>query len=434
MSEQAASRSDATHEMDRGALPTGELPALVKDEAAPPRGLRPLRFTIRALLLVVVAVFLLPPVLTGFRQAAETAGSVNPALLVTGFVLQLMALVCYSFLTRASLGTAGKRLSYLRVFRIQLSTKALSNIVPGGNAAGSALGYRLLTLSGISGPDAGFALATAGIGSAVVLNVILWIGLIASIPFRGVNPAYGLAALVGVIIMGVAAGLVVGVMDGSGRAERLMRWIAGRLHLDEDKFAAVLHQVGDRLEELSSDRRLLRNVVFWAAANWLLDAASLWVFLRAFGETLPVDALIVAFCLANVLAAIPILPGGLGVVEATYLTTLVGFGIPRRVVAPAVATYRSAQYLMPIALGALAYASLRVGPWKIEKRDRLIRLRDLARVETAKGESRIDFALRFQRETVPQSEPGPISPGPISPGPTSPRQETGGTVERHDDP
>ncbi len=53
---------------------------------------------------------------------------------------------------------------------------------------------------------------------------------------------------------------------------------------------------------------------------------------------------------------------------------------------------------MPIALGALAYASLRVGPWKIEKRDRLIRLRDLARVETAKGESRIDFALRFQRD------------------------------------
>jgi hypothetical protein len=127
----------------------------------------------------------------------------------------------------------------------------------------------------------------------------------------------------------------------------------------------------------------------------LLDAASLWVFLRAYGGSLSVDALLVAFGLANLLAAIPILPGGLGVVEATYLTTLVGFGIPRRVVAPAIATYRSAQYLMPIALGALAYASLRVGPWKIEKRDRLVRLRDLARAESAKGESRIDFALRF---------------------------------------
>ena len=129
----------------------------------------------------------------------------------------------------------------------------------------------------------------------------------------------------------------------------------------------MLHQVAERLEELVSDRQLLRRVVFWATANWLLDAASLWVFLRAYGVTLPVDALLVAFGLANVLAAIPILPGGLGVVEATYLTALIGFGVPRRVAAPAIATYRSAQYLMPIAIGALAYASLRVGPWKIEK-------------------------------------------------------------------
>ena len=102
------------------------------------------------------------------------------------------------------------------MFRIQLSTKALSNIVPGGNAAGSALGYRLLTLSGISGPDAGFALATAGIGSAVVLNIIFWLGLVVSIPIRGVNPLYGLAAVVGVIIMGVAAMLVIGLTDGPG--------------------------------------------------------------------------------------------------------------------------------------------------------------------------------------------------------------------------
>lgn len=388
-------RDDATHEMDRDVLSTGELPALVRDDTHKESRVRPIRFTIQMLLVIIVGVFLLPPVLSGFREAAETIRDVNPVLVVLGFVLQFAALFCYSLLTRAALGTAGDGLSNARLFRIQLSTKALSNIVPGGNAAGSALGYRLLTLSGISGPDAGFALATSGIGSAVVLNIIFWTGLIASVPFRGVNPGYGLAAVAGIIIMAVAAGLVVGVMDGSGRAERLVRYIARKLHLNEDRFAAVLHQVGDRLEELSSDRQLLRRVVFWALLNWLLDAASLWVFLRAFGGSLSVDALLVAFGLANLLAAVPILPGGLGVVEATYLTTLVGFGMPGRVVSPAVATYRSAQYLMPIALGALAYASLRVGPWKIEKRDRLVRLRDLARTESAKGESRIDFALRF---------------------------------------
>ena len=415
---------DTTHEMDRGVLPTGELPALIRTEATSKPRIRPIRLTVKALLFVVIAVFLLPPVLGGFRQAIQTAREVNPGLLATGFVLQILALFSYSLLTRATLGTAGRQLSMARMFRIQLSTKALSNIVPGGNAASSALGYRLLTLSGISGPDAGFALAMAGIGSAVVLNVIFWSGLIMSIPFRGVNQAYSLAAVAGIIIIGVAAGLVVGIMDGSGRAERLVRWIARRFRTDEDKFAAALHQVAERLEELVRDRPLLRKVVFWAMANWLFDAASLWVFVQAFGGTLSLDALLVAFGLANVLAAIPILPGGLGVVDATYLTTLVGFGIPRRVVVAAIGTYRLAQYLMPIALGALAYASLRVGPWKIEKRDRLVGLRDLARAESEKGESRLDFALRFggKRPTVDEAD-DPALRAVMKPDPEAPPRD-----------
>jgi len=158
--------------------------------------------------------------------------------------------------------------------------------------------------------------------------------------------------------------------------------------------------------------------VFWALLNWLFDAASLWVFLQAYGGTLSLDALLVAFGLANVLAVIPILPGGLGIMDGAYLTVLVGFGIPSRLVVPAIATYRSAQYLMPIALGALAYASLRVGPWKIEKRDRLVRLRELARSESEKGESRIDFALRFGgKRPVADLESDPALEATLRPDP-----------------
>ena len=69
------------------------------------------------------------------------------------------------------------------------------------------------------------------------------------------------------------------------------------------------------------------------------------------------------------------------------------------------------------------------GPWKIEKRDRLIRLRDLARVETAKGESRIDFALRFQRESgeiVDEDHPPPGSVRSPSASRTVMRRRTAG--------
>jgi len=74
---------------------------------------------------------------------------------------------------------------------------------------------------------------------------------------------------------------------------------------------------------------------------------------------------------------------------------LTGFGAPARLATLGVASYRFAQFFFPILLGGVLYLSLRVGPWSIERRDRLIRLRDLAEEETRRGESKIDFQLRF---------------------------------------
>ena len=395
---------DATFEMDRDSLPTGELPVLpVLQSDVKPR-IRPIRFGLRMLIFALVLYFaigLLPDLLS----AADELRRINPFLIVLGFGLQLLALFCYSLLTRAALGEAGDSLSSMRMFRIQLSTRALTNVVPGGNAAGSALGYRLLTLSGIKGPDAGFALATAGIGSAVVLNFVFWLGLVVSVPRRGVNPYYGGAALVGIIVIGIAAFLVIGIMEGQRQAEAIARWIATKLRTDPDRMAAAIRQIGTRLEDLVSDRALLKKVVLFALLNWLIDAASLWVFLRAFGGSLEIDALIVSFGLANLLAAVPITPGGLGYVDLAYVSTLVGFGLTNSNARLGTASYRLAQFFFPILIGGLAYASLRLGPWKIEKRDRLARLRELARTGAASGESKIDFALRFGRREVPQQRP-----------------------------
>jgi uncharacterized protein (TIRG00374 family) len=374
-------------------LPTGELPAI--DSADQPAHRRPFRLTVKLLAFVTVLYFFAFPLIPGFRDAWRELREVDPVLLFAGFSLQIMALYCYAPLMQAALGAAGATLSRMRLFRIQMSTRALSSIVPGGSAASSALGYRLITLSGVAGTDAGFALATVGLGSAVVLNLILWCALIVSIPIRGVNAIYGSAALAGVIVMVLAAALVFGLMDGQGRAERILRWIARSLRFNDDKAAIVFQRLAERLEQLLSDRQLLGRVAFWAAMNWMLDAASLWVFLRAFGVSMDIDALIIAFGVANVLAAIPITPGGLGYVDTSYIGMLVGFGAPARLATLGVASYRFAQFFFPILLGAVMYLSLRVGPWSITRRERLIRLRDLAEEETQRGESKIDFQLRF---------------------------------------
>ena len=391
-------------------LTTGELPAF---EPSGPRPRRRVRLTVKLLLFVAVLYYFVVPLAPDFRDALTELRRVDPWLLMLGLGLEMLALYCYAPLMQAALGDPGSHLSPGRLFRIQMSTRSLSSIVPGGSAASSALGYRLMTLSGVNGADAGFALATVGLGSAVVLNLILWLALLVSIPIRGVNPLYGTVAMIGVIVMLACAGLVFGVMDGSGRAERAVRWIARRLRINDDRAALVLARIAERLEQLLSDRRMLGRVAFWASLNWLLDAAALWVFLRAFNVTMEIDALIIAFGIANLLASIPITPGGLGYVDTGYIGMLVGFGAAAGGAALGVAAYRFAQFFFPILLGGLLYLTLRVGPWSIERRDRLMRLRELADEETRRGETRIDFQLRFPtRDDTGELIRRPPSPPP----------------------
>jgi len=359
-----------------------------------------IRRTVKLLILIFVVYYLVLPQIGGLRSAYDEVTTVNPLLLVLGLAFEASALVAYSRMTRACLPPAC--IPFNRLFRIQLATKAVANTIPGGSAAGSALGYRLLTVAGVRGPDAGFALATSGLASAVVLNVILWLALLISIPAVGFNPLYVTAAIVGVFIMGVFAAIVIGLVKGEDVAERALRAVARKVHwLDEERTGAVVKRLAQRLKELLAEPQLMRRVILWATANWLLDAASLWVFLRAYGADVDAIGLLVAFGLANVLAALPITPGGLGIVEGVLIPTLVGFGADRTSAALGVASYRFVQYWMTLPIGGISYFTLRYGPWSITRARRLEKLRQVAAEAAAEAENRLDWAERYGHRPPP---------------------------------
>jgi uncharacterized protein (TIRG00374 family) len=395
-------------------------PAATEESPSPPgtdepsRVGRPIRRgvgrTLRFVVLVVVLFYLLPPVLAGALDALPRLSEVSPLLLVLATALQLASLVAYAQLTAACLPPHD--IPVLTLVRIQLATKAVTNTVPGGSAAGSALGYRLLTLAGVRGADAGFALATAGLGSAVVLNLMLWVTLLVSIPLSGVSPIYVTIALIGVFLLAAFAGIVLGLIKGQHQAERAVRWVARKVRwMDEDRMGELVVRLADRVRELINDRYLLRRVVVWAVLNWLLDAASLWVFLYAFGATVRPDSLIVAFCVAMVAAAIPVTPGGLGVIELSLASMLTFFAVGAAA-AIAVPIYRIAAFWLPIPLGAVAFASLRIGPWKVDRLRELTSLRKEAAGVVSSGESIYDWAERFgHRRPDPTAElAAPLSP------------------------
>lgn len=336
----------------------------------PPRSATSRRVRRGVLLLFVLLIFnyLVIPQLAGAREAAETLSNVTWWLLVVAFVMEMAALASYSRLTLVTLpGDRHNRpIKYFTLLRIQLSVKSVTNLVPGGSATGSALGFGMLTNVGVPGPDAGFAMATVGMGSAVVLNLILWVALVVSLPRAGFQPGYAAGAIAGAVAIALVAALVILLVKGQGPLDKIVRAIASKIpRVTPDEASYALSQVVTHMRELSARPTVIRKGIAWATANWLFDAGALWVFLVAFGETVPIDFLLVAFGIANVLAVIPITPGGLGVVEAVLTSTLTGFGVPASTAAVAVVTYRIAQYWLPIPLGALAYLSLKIGPTKV---------------------------------------------------------------------
>jgi putative heme transporter len=70
--------------------------------------------------------------------------------------------------------------------------------------------------------------------------------------------------------------------------------------------------------------------------------------------------LAVAYAAANIASAIPVTPGGLGVIEVTMVAITVGFGAPRATAVPAVLGYRIVTYWLPLLPGAVAYLRLRL--------------------------------------------------------------------------
>ena len=268
---------------------------------------RPLRRGVVLFLIVLIVEYLVVPELTGASKDLNLLGQLNPYWLAAGVILEGLSLFCYGLLTRALLPPEG-RPSLSRLFRIDLAAAAVAHVIPAGTLGSAAIGYRLFTAEGIPGAEAGVMMAAKGIGSTVVLNVLLWISLVISIPLAGFHPIYVTVAVIGAVIMLAVGLLVLGVTRGTDRAVRVMRAIGRRFPRVGDRLEHVIRDASANLSTLARDRRVLVESLTWAALNWIFDAASLWCFVAAFGRFVNPVELFAAYGIANVAGALPLTP------------------------------------------------------------------------------------------------------------------------------
>lgn len=311
-------------------------------------------------ILALIIEYLVIPELVGASKDVYLLSRLNVGWMIAGLVLEVVSLFCYALLTRALLPPRG-RPGISRLFRIDLAAAAVAHVIPAGTIGSAGVGYQLFTSEGLQGTDVGVMMATKGMGSTVVLNVLLWLALVISIPLSGFRPIYVTVAIVGAVLLAAMAALIVGLTRGGRRAARIVQAIGNKIPgVGGERLEKIVLQADESLRRLVSDRRVLIGSLTWAALNWLLDAASLWCFVAAFGRFVNPVGLFAAYGIANVLGAIPISPAGLGVIDSVAPVLLVSFGLTRSVATLGVLSWRLVNFWLPIPTGAAAYVSLKV--------------------------------------------------------------------------
>jgi uncharacterized protein (TIRG00374 family) len=321
---------------------------------------RPIRRIVILFILALIVEYLVIPELVGASKNLYLLGRVSIPWMIAGLALEALSLFCYALLTRDLLPPKG-RPGISRLFRIDLAAAAVAHMIPAGTIGSAGVGYQLFTSEGLDGTDVGVMMATKGMGSTIMLNVLLWLSLVISIPLSGFRPIYATVAIAGAVLLGLIAALIIGLTRGAPRAGRILRAVGDKIPgVGGARLERIVLQADESLRRLARDRGVMIRSLLWAALNWLLDAASLWCFIAAFGSFTNPVGLFAAYGIANVLGALPISPAGLGVIDSVTPVLLVSFGLTRSVATLGVLAWRLVNFWLPIPTGIASYISLKV--------------------------------------------------------------------------
>jgi len=267
--------------------------------------------------------------------------------------LEIMSFVGHAILFRAvSVDGGGSRIGLRASTEITLAGHAATRLFASAGAGGIALTAWALKKSGMEARDVAARMTTFMVLLYAVYMGALVIGGLGL--YTGVIPGGGSFAMTivpalfgaGVIALVASAQLV------KPGESRLRRWLA---------------PVGDGVRDA---RRLIRRGnpgLLGAFMWWAFDIAALWAAFEAFGDSPAVGILVVGYFVGMLANTLP-LPGGVGSVDGGMIGAFVAFGVDPGTAIVAVLAYRFFAFWLPIAPGALSFASLRrtVARWEAE--------------------------------------------------------------------
>jgi putative heme transporter len=319
------------------------------------------------------------------RMPALIAASASPSLLHSlthldwGYVAgaaaaELGSMTSSARSQRRLLQVDGDRLPLRSALGVAFGSTAIANTVPlAGMGMGAAFSYKHFQRKGVRDATVGWALTVSGVMSALTFAALMTAGALlvgsSSALVLGLSGAALNAIPVLVLLAAVRFATVRRLLTKTTRAvARLWSRLRRR---DPATAGQGIESLLERAGSVHATPGRYALATLHALRTWTCDCLCLAFAIAATGHSFPIHGFLLAYCTAMTAAGFGLVPGGIGVVEATLTGTLVGLGLPAARAFPAVIVYRV------ISLGLVAVAGWTVA---LRMNNRLRHVEDRAKV------------------------------------------------------
>ncbi len=296
---------------------------MVGEAPAKKRVVRLVGFGISLVLVVGIFVFAVPK-FADYSSVWAAVKTLTPIELWSLLAVTVFNLVTYWIANMAAL--PGLRFGQAAV--LTQTTTSVANTLPGGGAIAVGLTYTILRSWGFSGTDTALYVGVTGIWNIFTKLALPLLSIVALVAAGKSSSAYIVAAVAGVVVLGVSVGLLAAVF----MSDRLARAVGNRIGRILGSLQRLLRRnpatgLGDRFVRFRNDTiGLVRGRWVQLSVTTVLSHLVLFLVLLLALRHMSVSEhdvstseVFAVFAFSRLLGALPLTPGGVGVIDLGYI-------------------------------------------------------------------------------------------------------------------
>ena len=312
-----------------------------------------LRWALIALAVIVLTVEL-ALVRDQLAKAWKSLVSANWLWVLAAAVAAMASMHSFAQIQRTLLRSAGVRVHQWRSEAAFYAGNALSTTLPGGPVLSATFIYRQQRLWGASPLVASWQLVMSGALQVIGLALLgLGGAFLLGASKNPLSLIFSLGGFVALILLAQAVATRPELIDGIG--VRVLTWVNSVRGKPTRTGLGKWREILTQLESVQLGRRDLGEAFSWSLFNWIADVACLLFACYATGGHPSIAGVTVAYAAARAVGSIPLMPGGLLVVEAVLVPGLVSSGMSLAPAISAMLIYRLVSWIFISAIGWLVF-------------------------------------------------------------------------------